>query len=1421
MASEAPSEQVVIAKTPLWQRILKWVGVALAVLVLAAVALVFGINTQPGRRFLVNTINGYTLASGLNVKVGRIDGSIYGAMVLRDVRVRDTKGVFLTSPAIAVDWRPFAFVNNHADVRSASAALITMMRTPVLKATPSDPNAPTLPSIDIDVGRLKIDRFVVQKAVTGQTHIIGIDGVAHIADRRAQVTANVAALAGAGVAGGDRLALKLDAVPDDNKLDIDAKLNAPAGGVVATLAKLGAPLDLTIGGKGSWKAWNGRIAGTLGGASLADLTLAANNGTFKLRGNAHPGLYPGGAPKNAATPVNPVAALTAPQLDIALDATMNKRVVDTMLTLKSDALAVAGQGRLDLAASKFGQLKISAKLLRPGAIAPNLNGRDVAANVVLDGPFATPTVNYVVQGAQIGFGAIRVDNVYASGLATVDANHILIPVNARAARVVGLNAAAGGLLQNVAINGNFAIQNGKVLSDNLRIRSSKIDATALVVADLATGMYRGALNGKVNNYRVEGFGIVSLATNAKLVTAPKGGFGITGHVVARTSQIFNEGARNFLGGNAIVKADVGYAPDGIITFRNLKLAAPDFQVTRGEGRYDPAGPLLVNADAFSKQYGPLTARVTGTVAKPVVLLRAPRPGVGVGLVNLEAQVRGTGSAYAIVAKGGTNYGPFTADVVAATAPTLTVDIHRVQFAGVVASGKVQQLKAGPFAGRVQFAGSGINGAAVLGGQGSVQRADIAATATNAKIPGATEFTIGRAIIKAQAILYPKAPQIIADAQIGNVRYGAAVVTAARAKVNYAGGSGTAQLLASGSSGVPFKLAANAKLSPTLWLVAAQGQANGIDFKTAAPARIGIAGSTYTLQPTRIDFGGAAAGGSARLAGTYGKGMSVKARLDRMDLSMVNALVPNLGLGGTASGGVDFNQPAGASFPQANAQFRIANFTRASLATVSEPVDIVFSGKLLPDGGDARALITRAGTTVGRMVATLRPLPPGSGSWTTRLMSAPLGGGIRYNGPSAVLFSLAGLAQQQLSGPIAVAADFSGRASAPQLNGLIRADNLTYDNDVYGTRLTNIRIAGRFTNDRLEITQLNAKAGSGTVQAQGSVGFAADSGFPINIKATLDNAQLAKSDALGATVTGTLAITNSKAAGGQITGDLRIPNARYEIVTQGQAEVQELTGVRRKSDVAKAAASGEAKPAAGPPGLFKLNIHIRAPEQLYVNGMGLESEWSADMRVSGTSADPKVVGKLEIVRGTYTFSGKRFDIDHGVVRFNGGPLADPELDISASTTVDSVSAIIAIGGTGQHPQITFTSTPTLPQDEVLSRLLFGTSVTNLSATEAIQLAAALNSLRGSGGGGLNPLGKLRSATGFDRLRIVGGDKTTGQGTSLAAGKYITKNIYVEIITDAKGFTATQLEIALSKGLSALSQAGTFGGSNVSLRYKKDY
>ena len=169
------------------------------------------------------------------------------------------------------------------------------------------------------------------------------------------------------------------------------------------------------------------------------------------------------------------------------------------------------------------------------------------------------------------------------------------------------------------------------------------------------------------------------------------------------------------------------------------------------------------------------------------------------------------------------------------------------------------------AGNLAFNGSGVNGTARLSAQGTLQRADIDATATTATIPGVAGMTIGRAIVKGSIVL-ADTPQIVGDAQVAGLRQGDFIIKTGRVKIDYQGGRGTAQAFATGSSGVPFRVAANARLSPREWLVALDGQGNGVNFKTASPARIAVDDGTYKLAPTRITLDK----GSARVAGTYGR-----------------------------------------------------------------------------------------------------------------------------------------------------------------------------------------------------------------------------------------------------------------------------------------------------------------------------------------------------------------------------------------------------------------------------------------------------------------------------------------------------------------------------------------------------------------------
>jgi translocation and assembly module TamB len=91
----------------------------------------------------------------------------------------------------------------------------------------------------------------------------------------------------------------------------------------------------------------------------------------------------------------------------------------------------------------------------------------------------------------------------------------------------------------------------------------------------------------------------------------------------------------------------------------------------------------------------------------------------------------------------------------------------------------------------------------------------------------------------------------------------------------------------------------------------------------------------------------------------------------------------------------------------------------------------------------------------------------------------------------------------------------------------------------------------------------------------------------------------------------------------------------------------------------------------------------------------------------------------------------------------------------------------------------------------------------------------------GGSGFNPIGAVSRGLGIDRLRILPADQLAGRRTTVAAGQYVGRNVYVELATDAQGYTATSIEIGLTRSLSILSSVATLGGTAGAVRWKRDY
>jgi translocation and assembly module TamB len=187
--------------------------------------------------------------------------------------------------------------------------------------------------------------------------------------------------------------------------------------------------------------------------------------------------------------------------------------------------------------------------------------------------------------------------------------------------------------------------------------------------------------------------------------------------------------------------------------------------------------------------------------------------------------------------------------------------------------------------------------------------------------------------------------------------------------------------------------------------------------------------------------------------------------------------------------------------------------------------------------------------------------------------------------------------------------------------------------------------------------------------------------------------------------------------------------------------------------------------------------------------------------------------------------------------------DPTLDFTSVTTSAGGTATLNVGGYADAPVITLSSTPEMPQDEILSRLLFGVSVTQLTPLQLAQIGAALATMGGVGGGGhFNPINAVQRKLGLDRLNIGGGSSTSGaaSGTpgetsnaaTIEAGRYVTRRVYIGAKQSTNGTTQAQVQVDLTKSLKLQTTLGTGGtvqgatpqndpGSSVGLSYQFEY
>lgn len=1373
-----------------------------------------------------------------------------GQLTADEVQLRDRNGTYATLDTVAIHWSPFALIHGRIDVSQVTVANGDIARIPESSSSSSS-SSRTIDVAKVEIGRLTLEPAMARtqatlaveasyhaakdaQSGTLQAHAIGAQGT-YTANGEITSSSVRATLAADEAPGG--VIARAAGLPDVGAVTLNAEVNGPLDDVATKLAVGAGQLhaaangqvdvthaaaDLTVTASApamrpapglAWAsadiqahvsgpftapqvAATGRIADLSAGTISARLiSLAANGdrGALKLTGQVDGLVVPGQQPNLFAT---------APIL-LTADATLNTSERPVSFSVRHPLINLTGTA--ETGAQQSVQARLEVPMLEPFAAAAGEQGQGsvvatVSANrsgdtttgsldatIGITGGTAPipavvgPSARLQVAGNLTG-NTVTLTSLHFDGQdATLSANGTLSPQSvsldwaAAVARLAPFDPRLDGSVQ----------AKGEVrgASDNLALNSDISGQVAL------QGQDSGPFTAHVQALGLPNRPSATLTAQGALLSSPinlqasgaKQANGTLNLTITQASwkSLNAQGEFRLPQGQTIplgqIRLAIGKLGDfSPLTGRPLTgslQASLDSNSNQAVVTARLADVGLVGTAALSQ--ADLSATITSPATQPVVDGRLKIAGIKAGRISGSTE---------ITAKGATNA---LAMQIAAQSPSLEGAALRLNTAGVVdIPGKSVALST------LSAAWKGQNLRLLQPVTlGFSQGVDI----------HALRLALGQAVIEVSGAV---GSTLDLTASARNVPLSLAQLV-------------SPSLNASGTIMADARLTGTAS-APTGTI---RASANGVALNTANMHGLPPASLTAsaTLQGTsaQIDARAAAGGSTVSLTGQAPLGMTGPMNLHasgNVDLAMANGLFASKdeGLSGRITLAADVTgtpEKPGGTIRADGTGLRLLSRTGRAL-----PPAAIHTVATLQ--GDTARLDTRVSAASSVLTMTGTAPLKSSGQIDLRV-DGTLG--------LTILNPLIEAGGQRVDGTIQIASTVGGTLSAPAVSGTIRLNRGDFRDYVEGVHLSDIAAVVAGSGSELRVESLHATAGNGSLSGFGTIGVTAP-GMPLDLHLVANNATPLSGGQVTATVNADLRI------GGQAEGRVTLGGTIF--VSQAVIRVPD----KLPTSVATIPVRIAGQPPPAPPRsslnpVIALDVTIRAPQQVFVRGRGLNAELGGTVTIQGTTSAMQPRGVLSLRRGTFNLVGNTLTFNSGDIAFNGGSLTNPALDLIAMSTVNSTVATLTVGGTARDPKITLSSQPELPQDQILALLLFHTSTGQLSPFQIASIAAGLAELSGSTSNFPNPLESLQNALGLDQLGINSG--TNGSPT-LQAGRYIGRNLYVGA-QESTGGTGAQGVVTynLTPGLklnatvgagqttSAIGNTGEANGASVGLSYQFQY
>ncbi len=544
-------------------------------------------------------------------------------------------------------------------------------------------------------------------------------------------------------------------------------------------------------------------------------------------------------------------------------------------------------------------------------------------------------------------------------------------------------------------------------------------------------------------------------------------------------------------------------------------------------------------------------------------------------------------------------------------------------------------------------------------------------------------------------------------------------------------------------------------------------------------------------------------------------------VSNVPLSILQIFESSLVLNGAISGHAQLTGEQ--VFPEIKGQLEISNVSYAPLAEKEirslEKMNGEITFNWLPNTLDwkieGNASPTLTFISDGRIALSNGCVQPSShvqatlkGSLHLGIFSAFLGSGDRINGVLITDLIINGSIEQ------------------PSLKGNIQLVSGLYEIADFGTTIRDITLSAEAKGSRIVISSLTAIDGAsgehkGRINGQGYLEVKHLFSPGVDIRLDLTDFQVAQSDSFMGKATGSLFL-KGEGVRSKVTGEVLLEPAELYLEEAASSNIPTINIMNQQVSPQKQVKKDKSKE--NDSKLFPIELKLNAPKDFRIQGFGLESSWSGVMIVVGTVGDPQLVGAIKIESGKLDVFGKAMKIKEGSITYKETPKDDPYLLITSVREVDAGTTVkLVIEGYASDPRFTFLSIPALPEEEILSRLLFGKELGKISVGQSLQLATAAAAMNGKKG--LNVMDKIRSSFGLDTLELKEQKKANSYDTTgsqaLSVGKEFG-NVKVSIDQGVStGTSKATLEAAIAPNLNVDVDVGGDQSSGIGLNWVKRY